>query len=157
MSRFVLHLDASAGELVAPQLNAFRLFYKRSASILLGMIEVMVSPSQVRLELTGLDILWSLKRHLTFPVAGIRSVYADPKPKMRPRGLRLPGTSIPGIVQAGTYLGETREFWCIHFMGRSVVFELEDLPYDRIIVDVRDPEAVVQRVRAVRYGVETNG
>ncbi len=116
------------------------------------MVEVTISPDYVRLELTGLDILWSLKSNLTFPTAGIRTVYDDSNPKMRPRGLRLPGTSIPGIVQAGTYIGETREFWCVHFTGRSVVFELEDLPYDRVVVDVRDSEAVVQRVRAARWG-----
>ncbi len=116
------------------------------------MVEVMVSPNYVRLELTGLDILWSLKGNLTFPIAGIRSIYADPT-VTRPKGLRLPGTSIPGLIQAGTYVWQgTREFWCVHFTGRSVVFELEDLPYTRIVVDVRDPEAVVQRVRAARYG-----
>ena len=113
---------------------------------------MMVSPSLVRLELTGLDIILSLKSNLTFPTAGIRIVYADPTAR-RPKGLRFPGTSVPGIIQAGTYVWQgTREFWCVHFTGRSVVFELEDLPYSRIVVDVRDPEAVVQRVRAVRYG-----
>ena len=115
------------------------------------MVEVMVSPNYVRLELTGWDILWSLKSNLTFPVAGIRTVYADPN-ATRPNGFRMPGTGLPGVIHAGTYIGETREFWCIHFTGRSIVFELEDLPYSRIVVDVRDPEAVVQRVRAARYG-----
>lgn len=120
------------------------------------MVEVMVSPSQVRLELTGLDIIWALKGNLKFPVAGIRIVYADPT-TTRPKGLRLPGTSITGLIQAGTYVWQgTREFWCIHFTGRSVVFELENLPFTRVVVDVRNPEAVVQRVRAVRYGLETS-
>ena len=114
----------------------------------------MVNPTQVRLELTGLDILLSLKSNLTFPIVGVRTVYADPT-ATRPRGLRLPGTSVPGLVQAGTYVWQgMREFWCIHYTGRSVVFELEDLPFTRVVVDVRDPEAVVQRVRAVRYGLE---
>ena len=115
------------------------------------MVEVMVSPGQVRLELTGWDILWSLKRNLTFPIAGVRNVYADPT-ATQPNGFRMPGTGLPGVIHAGTYIGETREFWCIHFTGRSVVFELEDLPYTRVVIDVRDPEAVVQRVRAARYG-----
>lgn len=120
-----------------------------------------MSHNQVKLELTGLDTILSLKSNLTFPIAGIRTVYADPEPKrrwqlLRPRWMRI-GSNIPGLVYAGTYIGETREFWCVHFAGRSVVFELEDLPYDRVIVNVRNPEAVVQRVRAVRYGLEMNG
>ena len=120
------------------------------------MVEVMVSPSYVRLELIGWDILWSLKSNLTFPVAGIRNVYADPN-ATRPDGFRMPGTGLPGVIQAGTFTGQGhREFWYVHFTGRSVVFGLEDLPYSRIVVDVRDPEAVVQRVRAARYGVGTS-
>ena len=124
------------------------------------MVEVMVSPSYVRLELTGWDRL-SLKTNLTFPTAGIRIVYADPNPlqswQASPFSWVRIGISLPGVIQAGTFTGQGhREFWCFHFTGRSVVFELEDLPYSRIVVDVRDPEAVVQRVRAARYGVGTN-
>ena len=117
-----------------------------------GVVEVMVSATQVRLELTGWDVLWALKSNLTFPVGGVCNVYADPT-ATRPSGFRLPGTSVPGVIQAGTYIGETREFWCIHYTGRSVVFELEDLHYTRIVVDVRDPEAVVERVQTARRGL----
>lgn len=31
-------------------------------------------------------------------------------------------------------------------------FELDNLPYTRVVADVRDPEAVVQQVRAARWG-----
>lgn len=119
------------------------------------MVEVMVSPGYMRLELTGLDIFWSLKRNLTFPAAGIRSVFAEPEPSFGQDWwgvARVPGTSIPSVIQAGTfYLQGGKEFWCVHYTSRSVVFELDDLPFTRIVVDVRDPEAVVKRVRAVRY------
>ncbi len=111
----------------------------------------MVSETQVRLELTGWDRLWALKNNLIFPLEGVSNVYADPT-ATRPRGFRLPGTSLPSLILAGTYVGETRKFWCIHYTGQSVVFELEGLDYARIVVDVRDPEAVVQRVRAARWG-----
>lgn len=111
----------------------------------------MVSRDRVRLELTGGDRLWALKRSLTFPIRSVLNVYADPTATRLP-GLRWPGTSVPGLVQAGTFIGETREFWCVRYTGRSVVFELDDHPYTRIVVDVRAPEAVVQRVRAARWG-----
>lgn len=111
----------------------------------------MVGTGQVRLELTGWDRLWVLKRRLTFPIRSVLGVYADPT-ATRPQGFRWPGTSVPGLVQAGTFVGETREFWCVRYTGRSVAFEFDDYPYTRIVVDVRDPEAVVQRVRAARRG-----
>lgn len=63
----------------------------------------------------------------------------------------VPGTHLPGVVKAGTYIGQgAREFWCVHYTGNAVVFELEALEYTRAVVDVRDPEAVVQRVRAAQ-------
>ena len=116
-----------------------------------AVVEVMVGETQVRLELTGWDRLWALKNNLVFPLESVYNVYADPA-ATRPNGFRLPGTSFPGFILAGTYVGETREFWCIHYTGRGVVFELDGLFYTRIVVDVRDPEAVVQRVRAARWG-----
>lgn len=111
------------------------------------MVEVLLSGTQVRVELTGWDRVWALKSDITFPIRGVYNVYADPT-ATRPNGFRLPGTSVPGVIQAGTYIGNTREFWCVHYSGKSVVFELEDLLYSRIVVDVRDPEAVVRRVQA---------
>lgn len=109
---------------------------------------VAVTTYEVRLELTGWDVIWALKNRLVFLTKAVRTVYAEPNAR-RPPGFRMPGTSIPGIVQAGTYVwrGE-REFWCIHYTGNSVVFELENAPYKRIVVDVREPERVMQRVRA---------
>ncbi len=120
----------------------------------------MVSPSQVRLELTGWDRVWAFKSQLTLLHGNIVRVFADPQPTFGQawwKVVRAPGTSIPGVTQAGTfYLQGGREFWCVHYTGRSIIFELEDLPYDRVVVDVRDPEAVVQRVRAARYDSGTN-
>lgn len=115
---------------------------------------MMVSRDQVRLELTGWDRL-SLRTDLTFPLAGVRSVYAEANP-YRPWREKLfawvrIGISIPGTIQAGTFTGQgAREFWCVHYTGRCVVFKLEDLSYTRIVVDVRDPSTVVERVRAAQ-------
>ncbi len=111
----------------------------------------------MRLELTGWDRLWALKSNVVFPVEGVRSVYteSDPQPPWREEPLAWvrAGISVPKIVQAGTFTKRgAREFWCVRYTGRSIVFELEDLPYTRVIADVRDPEAIVQRVRAARWG-----
>ena len=122
-----------------------------------AVVEVLVSETQVRLELTGWDRLWALKNNLVFPVEGVRSVYAEPDPqppwREEPLAWMRAGVSVPYVVQAGTFTKRgAREFWCIHYTGRGVVFELDGLFYTRIVVDVRDPEAVVQRVRAARWG-----
>lgn len=112
------------------------------------MVEVTVHSHEVTLELTGWDIILALKKRLVFPLSSVVQIYAKPH-VTRPTGFRMPGTSIPGVIQAGTYVwrGE-REFWLTRSTGNTVVFELANLPYTRAVVDVREPELVVQRVRA---------
>ena len=118
----------------------------------LAVVEVMVSTGQVRLELQGWARL-SLRTDLTFPLSSIIDVHADPNPyrpwRVAPLTWVRLGFSIPGVIQAGTFSSRSeREFWCVYYSGRSIVFELDNIEYTRVIVDVRNPEAVVQRVRA---------
>ena len=75
----------------------------------LAVVEVMISKGQVRLELTSWDRLWALKSNLTSPIQGVLNVYADPT-ATRPKGFRLPGTSVPGLIQAGTFIGKRGNF-----------------------------------------------
>lgn len=118
------------------------------------MVEVIVDETQVRLELIGLDRLWSFETRISFPLNSLTQVETDPQPTFKHpwwQIVRAPGTSIPGIIRAGTYRWRgDREFWCIHFSGQAVVFELEGQRYSRIVVDVRDPEAVVARLLEAR-------
>lgn len=114
------------------------------------MVEVSLNPTEVRLELTPLEAIWALKKRLTFPLASVQAVYIDASPTPAP-ALRMPGTHLPGAIKAGTYVWQgAREFWFVRYTGNTVVFELEGFPYTRAVVDVYDPEAVVQRVRAAR-------
>ncbi len=128
--------------------------FRTACGYTLIMVEVSFGEHGIRLEPRGLDKLWAFKNDLTFAYSNISRIFADPQPGFGRNWwevIRSPGTSVPGIVQAGTFYwrGEG-EFWCIHYTGKSVVFELENLRYSRVVVDVRDPEAVVQRVRAAR-------
>ncbi len=117
----------------------------------------MVSETHVRLELTGLDRLWAFRRNLTFSCESVAEVFAEPRPEFGQswwKVIRAPGTSVPGVVQTGTfYLQGRREFWCVQFTGKAAVFELTNSLYTRVVVNVRDPEAVVQRVQAARRGL----
>ncbi|HEU4698927.1 MAG TPA: hypothetical protein VFS40_07100 [Gemmatimonadales bacterium] len=63
--------------------------------------------------------------------------------------MRLPGTHIPGIITAGTFLQDGRRtFWDVHDAERAIVVELEGERYDRLVVEVEHPMAVVSRIQA---------
>ncbi|HSX28124.1 MAG TPA: hypothetical protein VLF60_01600 [Candidatus Saccharimonadales bacterium] len=76
--------------------------------------------------LEGWERVWALKKSLAIPAAAIMAVTFTPDRPHRvgqwtPR-LRFPGTAIPGIFLAGTYLwrGE-RDFWYLHLRRPGVL------------------------------------
>lgn len=66
-----------------------------------------------------------------------------------PKGIRSPGTHIPGVITAGTfYIDGERIFWDVHDPARAVVIELHDERYARLIVQVAGPRATVTLIEA---------
>jgi hypothetical protein len=99
----------------------------------------------VRVE--GMDKLWALKSSLTIPLANVRGATADPGIVKDPKGVRAPGTYVPGVVVAGTFHHEgERVFWDVRDPAKAVVIELADEQYARLVVQVEDPRATVERI-----------
>lgn len=109
-----------------------------------AMARVRIDNDTVIVEIEGLDRLWALKKQLTIPVAHLRAAVADPAAARKPRGIRAPGTYVPGRITAGTYRrrGE-RTFWDVHDPAKAVVIDLREERYARLIVQVDDPYATV--------------
>ncbi|MDT0446436.1 hypothetical protein [Streptomyces johnsoniae] len=95
----------------------------------------------------GLDKLWSFKGSLTIPLANVRGATADPGIATEPKGIRAPGSHIPGVITAGTFHqdGET-VFWDVKDPSKAVVVELADEKYARLVLQVDDPRATVALV-----------
>ncbi len=114
------------------------------------MVRVSVGAGIVVFEVEGLDKLWSFKSRLEIPAAHIRDVRADPQVARRWwHGLRLPGTSVPGVITAGTFYQDgKRIFWDVHDPERVIVLELKDERYDELVVEVANPAATLGLLRA---------
>jgi hypothetical protein len=84
------------------------------------------------------------------PLEHIAGVRADPTiARGWWHGLRMPGTNIPGVLTAGTlYQHGKRVFWEVHDPENTVVIALKDERYDELIVEVADPNAAVELVKA---------
>ena len=109
------------------------------------MVQIAVSGGVATFEIQGLDKLWSLKSRLEIPLAHIRGVRADPEAARGWwHGIKAPGTSVPGVLTAGTfYQHGKRVFWDVHNPERTVVIELVDERYDELIIEVADPASAV--------------
>jgi len=113
------------------------------------MVDVSIDGDRLTLEVEGLDKLWALKSRLEIPLAHIRGVYSDPQmaSSWRWKGIRAPGTSLPGVITAGTFYQEgKRVFWDVHDPERTIVIELDDERYDMLIVEVADPDEAVSLI-----------
>ncbi len=112
------------------------------------MVEITVSGEHVVLDVKGLDKLWAFKSRLEIPLRNVRSVRMDASiARGWWKGIRAPGTSIPGVIRAGTfYQHDKRVFWDVHDPEKTIVFDLHDERYDQLIVEVLEPEATVRDV-----------
>jgi len=95
--------------------------------------------------------MWALRSSLEFPVSHIRGVRVDPEAATGWwHGIKLWGSSIPGILTAGTFYQNGRVvFYDVHDPESTIVIELDHEHYDRMIVEVADPEAEKAKIESV--------
>ena len=115
------------------------------------MVHISIENSRAVFEVQGLHKLWAFRSRLLVPLAHIADVRAADPTLLRPlwKGIRLPGTYVPGVLVAGTYYKDgERVFWDVRNNERAIVVELTDEPYRRLIVEVASPAAEVARFQA---------
>ena len=94
----------------------------------------------------GLHKIWALKKRLEIPIEHISAVgrAADQQVK----GIRLPGTQIPGLIAAGTYYEPDgkRVFWDVSNQEKAIAIELQNEKFSTVIIEVADPEASIREI-----------
>jgi hypothetical protein len=115
------------------------------------MVDLSISSGNLVLHVRGADKLWAFKSSLEIPLAHISTIRADPAiAHSWWHGLRMPGTSIPGLLTAGTFYQDgKRVFWDVHNPENTVVIGLKDERYDELIVEVTDPKAAVELIEGI--------
>jgi hypothetical protein len=114
------------------------------------MVDLSIADGNLELHVRGADKLWAFKGSLEVPLRHIARIRADPSVAHGWwHDIRLPGTNIPGVLTAGTfYQHGKRVFWDVHNPENTVVIELRDERYDELIVEVADPQLMVELIRA---------
>ena len=113
------------------------------------MAELGIDGDEVVLRLSALERLEALHGDLRAPRAAVRDVRVVDDAYAEVRGLRWPGTGIPGVLLAGTFRARgTKTFAIVHGRpgGVRVVFDGGD--YDEWVVGCDDPGAVADALVA---------
>lgn len=110
------------------------------------MTRVECCNNTLSFKITGMDSVLAFRRSISIPLREILNIYRLPA-RLKPPLFRSPGTYIPGLLVAGTFRGQGRtEFWNTRRSRKALVFEINDGEFTRIVVDVKDPQAVQSRI-----------
>lgn len=112
------------------------------------MVSISIGDDRIRFDVEGIDRMWALRSQLEFPLSHIRGVRVDPQAaKGWWHGIRLWGSNIPGILTAGTFYQNGRVvFYDVHDPERTIVIELDHEHYDRMVVEVEEPEVEAAKI-----------
>jgi hypothetical protein len=112
-------------------------------------VELEVVAQELVLRIYGRDAFYALSRGMTIPLASVQGIAVAPQGSVPRTGLRLPGTSLPGRLRAGSYGSRPRrDFWLVRTTDTVLVVELQPgEPYRRLVLEVPDPRALCLRLR----------
>jgi hypothetical protein len=109
------------------------------------MTNVSIEEEKLVVEVQGWHKLWSLMSRLEIPldhVSGVRTAAEE-----RVRGIRLPGTYLPGGITAGAFLHKGRwVFWDVHDQENAIAIDLQDERFSALIIEVADPAATIRAI-----------
>jgi hypothetical protein len=105
----------------------------------------------LRVTVLGFDVVWATRRHLVVPLGHVKAARIDPNvPRHGPwLGAGRTDALLGYAVAAGPMLVHGRhEFWDVHHPECTVVIDLEGEAYDRLVLEVDDPEGTANAVNA---------
>ncbi len=116
------------------------------------MVDLSIENDRLIVRVLGFSKLLALKSRISVPLSSVDRVNLDPNAaKGFWKGIRFPGTHMPGLLVAGTYyrLGK-KAFWNVRRGRTALVIDLKDASYDQLVVEVRDVDAAVAMFRDAR-------
>ena len=113
-------------------------------------VHLSVKEANLFIAIKGIDIFLTCKNKLNIPLKNIISV-APYKGEYNScfKGIRAPGINIPGIVTAGTFYQKGEKiFWDVKNSDKSIMIDLKNNSFRRIIIEVDDPEESIKNIQA---------
>jgi hypothetical protein len=110
---------------------------------------LIVEGSDLVVGLSWLEKLGAFRGNVHVPLQAVRSAEAEPDPWGALRGIRAPGTGIPGVIALGTRRFDGGKDFAAVLGGRTAVrVDLgEESPFGRLVVSVSDPEGTLATIR----------
>ena len=114
------------------------------------MADVEYTGDTLVVHVKGWDKIWALKSRLEIPREHVIGAGPVGEEARQWKGWRMPGTQIPGVMTASTFIKEGgRVFWDLHDADRAIAIRLRDDQYRELIVEVADPTATIDLINRI--------
>ncbi len=114
------------------------------------MARLIVEGPDLVVGLSWLEKLGALRGDVHVPLSTVRSAEVETNPWGALRGIRAPGTGIPGVIALGTRrFPRGKDFAAVRGARPAVRVDLsEESPFSRLVVSVTDPESTLATIRS---------
>ncbi len=104
------------------------------------MIQITQNENEFIFKVKGIHKIWALRNKIVVQKENIINAYKKEEKRNSWIGWRMPGTYIPWLITAGTFIknGE-RHFWDICKPKNSIVVELKNSSFKKLIIEVQNP------------------
>lgn len=113
------------------------------------MATLSVEGGDLVVTMSDLEKLEAMHGDVRVPLLSVRDVRVvdDAWPELR--GIRSPGTGIPGVIAVGTRRGSFgKDFAAVHGKGPAVVVDLGAGDYARVVVTTEDATSMAAELRS---------
>ena len=121
------------------------------------MAELLVDGADLVIRLSGLEKLGAFRGDVRVPLSAVTAIRVSEDPWSELRGIRAPGTGLPGVISLCTRRGKgVRDFAAVYGRGEGLVVEAEGADFDRLVISCKGAaekaEMVEQAVTRVARG-----
>ena len=114
------------------------------------MAELRIDGTDLVLHMSRVEKVEGMRGDVRVPLAAFTTARAVPDVWDELRGIRAPGTGVPGMIAVGTRRGSFgKDFAVVHGHGPGVVVELSGGEYSRLVASTTDAEPMATRIDAV--------
>jgi hypothetical protein len=113
------------------------------------MVSVTSNENSFIFDIQGSHKFWAFENKITVSKNKIIRAYQNPDEFTLWIGWKMPGTQVPWVITAGTYIKKgKRNFWDVCNKKNAIIVELTDSYYHKLIVEVENPEKILSELNA---------
>ena len=109
-------------------------------------MKIIIDGDYLKIKFSVIERILGIHGSFKIPVPNVRRVTTQ-HPVQSLKEIRLPGTFLPGVIKAGTYLTDRgKEFWYTTRKKEYLTIELENEFYKRIILSVDSSDRLKEKI-----------